>query len=77
MKLDQTLPRKRVHSNFQEKSQKRQDLIKMKFQIRKCSKCHTYSLKETCKICKENTKLVHPAKFSPDDKYMRYRIKEG
>ena len=76
MKLNQTLPRKKEHSNFQEKSQKKQDLIKMKFQIRRCEKCNAYSLKEKCNICKENTKSVHPAKFSPDDKYMRYRIKE-
>ena len=25
-------------------------------------------------MCKEKTAGVHPAKFSPDDKYMRYRI---
>ncbi len=27
-----------------------------------------------CKKCEEETKSVHPAKFSPDDKYLRYRI---
>ena len=35
-----------------------------------------YSLKETCQECKIPTKSVHPAKFSPDDKYLRYRIAE-
>ena len=29
-----------------------------------------------CKECNEETKSVHPAKFSPDDKYLRYRIAE-
>jgi H/ACA ribonucleoprotein complex subunit 3 len=46
----------------------------MHFQLRKCSKCKKYSLKESCDTCKEKTVSVHPAKFSPDDKYMRYRI---
>ena len=46
----------------------------MHFQLRKCNKCKKYSLKESCSICKEKTVSVHPAKFSPDDKYMRYRI---
>jgi len=44
------------------------------FQLRKCLKCKKYSLKQVCGICKEKTASVHPAKFSPDDKYMRYRI---
>jgi len=46
----------------------------MHFQLRKCIKCKKYSLKESCKECKEKTISVHPAKFSPDDKYLRYRI---
>ncbi|RMW39588.1 MAG: RNA-protein complex protein Nop10 [Candidatus Nitrosopelagicus sp.] len=48
----------------------------MKFQLRKCMKCNSYTLKNTCKKCNEETKSVHPAKFSPDDKYLRYRIAE-
>ena len=36
----------------------------MRFQLRKCPKCG------------EDTKSVHPAKFSPDDRYLRYRIAE-
>ena len=46
----------------------------MRFQLRKCKKCNKYSLKESCSTCNEKTVSVHPAKFSPDDKYMRYRI---
>jgi len=46
----------------------------MRFQLRKCKKCNKYSLKESCSACNEKTVSVHPAKFSPDDKYMRYRI---
>ena len=48
----------------------------MKFQLRKCEKCNIYSLNEKCKNCSDITKSAHPAKFSPDDKYMRYRIKD-
>ena len=46
----------------------------MHFQIRKCNKCKKYTLKDECSNCHEKTFSVHPAKFSPDDKYMKYRI---
>ena len=46
----------------------------MKFQLRKCSICNIYTLKQKCKKCGEKTQLSHPSKFSPDDKYLRYRI---
>ena len=29
-----------------------------------------------CPKCNEKTVSAHPAKFSPDDKYMRYRLAE-
>ena len=48
----------------------------MRFQLRRCSKCNHYSLKEKCALCNEETVSAHPAKFSPDDKYMRYRLAE-
>ena len=48
----------------------------MRFQLRKCTKCKKYTLKDTCKECSDKTVSVHPAKFSPDDKYLRYRIAE-
>ena len=48
----------------------------MRFQLRKCPKCKSYTLKDECKKCEESTKSVNPAKFSPDDKYLRYRIAE-
>ena len=48
----------------------------MRFQLRKCPKCNRYSLKEKCLLCNEETISAHPAKFSPDDKYMRYRLAE-
>ena len=48
----------------------------MRFQLRKCTKCKKYTLKDACKKCGDKTASVHPAKFSPDDKYLRYRIAE-
>jgi len=48
----------------------------MRFQLRKCVKCKKYTLKTKCVECKDDTVSVHPAKFSPDDKYIRYRLAE-
>lgn len=48
----------------------------MHFQMRKCSKCKVYTLKLKCPKCEQDTVSSHPAKFSPDDKYMRYRLAE-
>ena len=46
----------------------------MRFQLRRCKNCKLYTLKEVCPKCKSETESAHPAKFSPDDKYMRYRL---
>ncbi|HEY8140175.1 MAG TPA: RNA-protein complex protein Nop10 [Nitrososphaera sp.] len=46
----------------------------MKHLIRKCQTCGTYSLKEKCPRCSNPTIDPHPPKYSPDDKYARYRI---
>ncbi|RMD66820.1 ribosome biogenesis protein [Candidatus Pacearchaeota archaeon] len=43
----------------------------MKFRIRKCSVCGAYTLKK--KHCGTGTVCPHPLKFSPQDKYARYR----
>ena len=48
----------------------------MHFQLRKCTSCNSYTLKITCPKCSEKTITAHPAKFSPDDKYLRYRLPE-
>jgi len=39
----------------------------------KCLDCGSYTLKETCPSCKEKTATPHPPKFSPEDKYGKYR----
>jgi H/ACA ribonucleoprotein complex subunit 3 len=48
----------------------------MHFQMRKCTNCKRYTLKEECIICGKDTSTVHPGKYSPDDKYARYRISD-
>ena len=39
--------------------------------IRRCPKCGEYTLKDTC--CGSKTVTAHPAKYSPDDRYGKYR----
>lgn len=46
----------------------------MKHMIRKCLKCFLYTLKPLCDRCGAPTVDAHPARYSPDDKYARYRI---
>ena len=42
--------------------------------LRKCVKCGRYTLKkDKCPYCGGNVKIPHPAKFSPDDKYAKYK----
>ncbi|MFC1768411.1 RNA-protein complex protein Nop10 [Nanoarchaeota archaeon] len=42
-------------------------------QIMKCQSCGTYTLKENCNKCKIPTENPKPPKYSPDDKYGKYR----
>jgi len=42
--------------------------------LRKCENCGRYTLKtEVCPYCGGKPRIPHPAKFSPDDKYAKYR----
>ncbi|RLJ03143.1 MAG: RNA-protein complex protein Nop10 [Candidatus Aenigmatarchaeota archaeon] len=41
--------------------------------LRKCKKCNIYTLKETCPKCGSRTFDPKPPKFSPQDRYGRYR----
>ncbi len=44
--------------------------------LRKCIRCHAYNLDLKCPRCGSETTSPHPPKFSPDDKYLRYRMPE-
>ena len=45
------------------------------FKMRKCAKCSTYTFRERCPKCKGETASPHPPRFSPEDRYGRYRRK--
>jgi len=42
--------------------------------LRRCKKCRAYTLLETCPRCGGEAVSPHPAKFSLDDKYRKYRL---
>jgi len=47
----------------------------MVWHLRKCVKCGKYTLKtDVCQYCGGNVHIPHPAKFSPTDKYLKYRM---
>lgn len=48
----------------------------MKHLIRKCITCGAYTLMQECPRCGKSTLDPHPPKYSPDDKYVRYRVAE-
>jgi len=43
--------------------------------ILKCKNCNKYTLKEYCLNCNEKTISTKPAKFSPEDKWGKWRRK--
>jgi len=47
----------------------------MRAKIRKCPKCGNYTLQLKCYRCNIDTKIAHPAKFSPDDPYLDLKVK--
>ncbi len=49
-------------------------MIQMNFLIRKCPKCGTYTLMDKCPKCGSQTKVAHPPRFSPEDRYVKYRF---
>ncbi len=48
----------------------------MKGLMRRCEKCGAYTFEEACPKCAGRTLLAHPPKFSPQDKYLRLRMKQ-
>ena len=45
----------------------------MSSSMRKCPRCGRYSLELKCSKCKADTVTAHPPKYSPDDRYGKYR----
>ncbi|HYK92960.1 MAG TPA: RNA-protein complex protein Nop10 [Thermoplasmata archaeon] len=38
-----------------------------------CRSCQKYTLSEVCPSCRGATRTPHPARFSPQDRWGRYR----
>ncbi len=52
----------------------------VRFLLRKCIMCGRYTLDaDKCPACGGEVKVPQPAKYSPDDRYAKYRrlVKEG
>jgi len=41
--------------------------------LRVCRACARYTLRDACPTCAGPTRTPHPARFSPEDRYGRYR----
>ena len=49
-------------------------MISLVWMLRKCEVCGRYSMKtEKCPSCEGTLRIPHPPKFSPEDKYEKYR----
>jgi H/ACA ribonucleoprotein complex subunit 3 len=47
----------------------------MRTLIRICPACKLYTMENTCKNCGTATVMAIPMKYSPADKFQKYRIK--
>ena len=47
----------------------------MKTLIRKCNYCNVYTMEETCQKCGNKTVMAIPMKYSPTDKFKKYRLR--
>ncbi len=45
----------------------------MKMKMRRCKSCGGYTLKDRCPHCEGEVGVVYPPKYSPEDKYGKYR----
>jgi H/ACA ribonucleoprotein complex subunit 3 len=45
----------------------------MRGRIRKCTEDYSYTLSTLCPVCGNPTVSAHPARFSPEDPYGKYR----
>ncbi len=43
--------------------------------MRKCKTCGIYTFQEICPICGRPTVSPHPPRFSPEDKFWKYRLR--
>lgn len=41
--------------------------------MKRCKSCGEYTLKDSCPYCTGEVGVIYPAKYSPEDKYGKYR----
>ncbi len=46
----------------------------MKWLIHKCTNCKVYTLSDKCLKCGKETVSAHPHRYSPTNKYVKYRV---
>lgn len=45
----------------------------MAHHIRWCATCRIYTMKEECPVCGGRTRVRRPPRYSPEDRYGKYR----
>jgi H/ACA ribonucleoprotein complex subunit 3 len=45
----------------------------MKMKIRRCRSCKEYTIQDHCPYCGEELEVAYPPRYSPLDKYGKYR----
>lgn len=45
----------------------------MRTSIRKCRICRIYTMREICPSCGKRTAMALPPRYSPDDRFGKYR----
>ncbi|RLG87556.1 MAG: RNA-protein complex protein Nop10 [Thermoprotei archaeon] len=46
----------------------------MRWLMRKCPRCGRYTLSDVCPVCGARTVSAHPHRFSPEDRFVHYRV---
>lgn len=46
----------------------------VKWLLRRCTRCGRYTLRrDRCPVCGAPVRVPHPPRFSPEDRYLKYR----
>jgi H/ACA ribonucleoprotein complex subunit 3 len=45
----------------------------MKLKMKRCNSCREYTLQDVCPHCGGDVEVIYPPKYSPEDKYGKYR----
>lgn len=64
--------RQTLEKSTQKTPDKRNDEQKMLMKY--CDKCKTYTLKDVCANCNCASRSAHPARFTPQDNFSKYRV---